>query len=471
MARSRTIFVCGECGGRSPAWSGRCPHCGKWGTLVEEVEERGASAGARPVERAQPVEIGAIPSQSGKRLVSGIDEFDRVMGGGVLQGSINLIGGEPGIGKSTLMLQLSASFARQGGSVLYATGEESAAQVAGRARRTESMSPGLMVLPATSLQSIEKAVEKQEPALLVVDSIQTVYSPELTSAPGSVSQVRHCTAELLRVTKTREMTTFVVGHVTKQGAIAGPKVMEHLVDAVVYFEGDSTHSYRLLRVSKNRFGSTNELGVFEMVSEGLKGVREASAYFLRREEAARPGTVVVAVMEGTRPFLVEVQALTSETRYGVPQRTAIGLDRQRLPMLLAVLEKRCGLNLGKQDVYVNVAGGMTLSDPGVDLGVCLAVASSLLDRPLRQGTVLCGEVGLGGEIRPVSFFDTRLSEVVGLGFRSLAGSLENLRGSGSTDPRSIDSDGQATEGAEGYSTVMDSMDSLLRDDAKGGKWL
>jgi len=471
MAKSRTVFVCGECGGRSPAWSGRCPHCGKWGTLVEEVEERGASAGKRPAEKASPVEIGSIPSDSGERMVSGMDEFDRVMGGGILRGSINLIGGEPGIGKSTLMLQLAAAVARQGSSVLYATGEESAAQVAGRARRTDSVAGGLTVLPATCLSSIERAVEEGEPSLLVVDSIQTVYAPELSSAPGSVSQVRHCTAELLRITKTRSMTTFVVGHVTKQGAIAGPKVMEHLVDAVVYFEGDSTHSYRLLRVSKNRFGSTNELGVFEMSAAGLQGVREASAYFLRREEAARPGTVVVAVMEGTRPFLVEVQALTSETRYGMPQRTAIGLDRQRLPMLLAVLEKRCGLNLGKQDVYVNVAGGMSLSDPGVDLGVCLAVASSLLDRPLRRGTVLCGEVGLGGEIRPVSFFDTRLGEVEGLGFDSLAGSLENVRASGPDIDEKTDSGGTAHSGAVGYSTVMDSIDSLLHDDPKGGSWL
>jgi DNA repair protein RadA/Sms len=471
MAKSRTVYVCGECGGKSPAWSGRCPHCGKWGTLVEEAEQRKTAGGRGPVEKVSPVEIGSIPSLSGERMVSGIDEFDRVMGGGVLRGSINLIGGQPGIGKSTLMLQLSASLSREGASVLYSTGEESSAQVAGRARRTDSVSDGLMVLPATSLCSIERALEEQAPALLVVDSIQTVYAPELSSAPGSVSQVRHCTAELLRMTKTREMTTFVVGHVTKQGAIAGPKVMEHLVDAVVYFEGDSTHSYRLLRVAKNRFGSTNELGVFEMTAGGLRGVREASAYFLRREEAARPGTVVVAVMEGTRPFLVEVQALTSETRYGVPQRTAIGLDRQRLPMLLAVLEKRCGLNLGKQDVYVNVAGGMSLSDPGVDLGVCLAVASSLLDRPVRQGTVLCGEVGLGGEVRPVSFFDTRLGEVLGLGFDSLAGSLENLRASRPGGDDTLDSGGEAHSGAEGYSTVMDSIDSLLQDDSKGGSWL
>ena len=470
MARSRTVFVCGECGGRSPAWSGRCPHCGKWGTLAEEVEARSASRTV-PAEKATPVDIGSIPTESGSRILSGSEEFDRVMGGGVLQGSMNLIGGEPGIGKSTLMLQIAASLARREVPVLYATGEESAAQVAGRARRTDSVADGLQVLPATSLGSIQRAVEDLRPGLLVVDSIQTVYAPELTSAPGSVSQVRHCTSELLRLTKTGEMTTFVVGHVTKQGAIAGPKVMEHLVDAVVYFEGDSTHSYRLLRVSKNRFGSTNELGVFEMAASGLRGVREASAYFLRRDEAVRPGTVVVAVMEGSRPFLVEVQALTSETRYGTPQRSANGLDRRRLPMLLAVLEKRCGLNLGKQDVYVNVAGGMSLSDPGVDLGVCAAVASSLLDRPVRQGTVLCGEVGLGGELRPVSFFDTRLGEVLGLGFDSLAGSLENVRALEAEDDGSIGSGGNAHSGAEGYSTVMDSIDSLLHDDKKGGSWL
>lgn len=464
MARKRSYFVCTECGGESYAWSGRCEHCGAWNTLVEQVAPERGSGSREPASETAAVPLNEVPTTEGDRTSTGMDELDRVLGGGLLSGSMSLIGGEPGIGKSTLMLQLASAIAGFGGTVLYATGEESAAQVARRAERVGCGTSGVMVLAATSLESIMGAVAKASPDLLIVDSIQTVYSGDLTSAAGSVSQVRYCTAELLGLTKGRGMTTFVVGHVTKQGAIAGPKVMEHLVDAVVYFEGDSGHSYRLLRVVKNRFGSTNELGIFEMTSKGLEGVREASAYFLRREGMNRPGSVVAAVMEGSRPFLVEVQALTSISRYGVPQRTVNGFDSRRLSMLLAVLEKRCGTDLSNQDVYVNVAGGANLTDPGADLGVCVAVASSRRDLTVREGVAVCGEVGLGGEIRPVSSFEKRLSEVLSLGFGTLVGSVE--------DTREARVDGKPIEaGVQGYSNVMDSIESLLSRDSEGGSWI
>jgi DNA repair protein RadA/Sms len=295
-------------------------------------------------------------------------------------------------------------------------------------------------------------------SLLVVDSIQTLYSSDLSSSPGSVSQVRHCTSEIISACKSRGITCFIVGHVTKAGALAGPKVLEHLVDSVIYFEGQGDRVYRLLRASKNRFGSTNELGVFEMTSMGLKSVSDVSAYFLKREDARRSGTVITAVMEGTRPFLVEVQALTSTTRYGYPQRSVNGMDSRRLPMLLAVLEKRCGMDLGNQDVYVNVAGGASLADPGADLGVCLAVASSRFEKPVREGVAVSSEVGLGGELRPVTHFDLRLREAASLGFTTLAGSADDAE--------------KAGDGAEGYVNLHDSIQGLLNQrKEKGGDWL
>ncbi|MBD3369141.1 DNA repair protein RadA [Candidatus Fermentibacteria bacterium] len=464
MARKRSYFVCSECGGESYAWSGRCEHCGAWNTLVEHAAREKDKRARTTDSQATAVPLAEVPTTEGDRISTSMEELDRVLGGGLLSGSMSLIGGEPGIGKSTLMLQLVSAIASSGGTVLYATGEESASQVARRARRIGCNTSEVMVLAATSLESIMGTVAKASPGLLVVDSIQTVYSADLTSAAGSVSQVRYCTAELLNLTKSRGMTTFVVGHVTKQGAIAGPKVMEHLVDAVVYFEGDSGHNYRLLRVVKNRFGSTNELGIFEMTSKGLEGVREASAYFLRREGINRPGSVVAAVMEGSRPFLVEVQALTSISRYGVPQRTVNGFDSRRLSMLLAVLEKRCGTDLSNQDVYVNVAGGANLTDPGADLGVCVAVASSRRDLTVREGVAICGEVGLGGEVRPVSSFDKRLSEVLSLGFSMLVGSVEDT-GEARVDGKPV------KEGVQGYSNVMDSIESLLSRDSEGGSWI
>ena len=459
-ARKRTVFVCSECGGSSPAWSGRCPHCQEWNTLVEEpVLKSSPGAPARSLNTA-PVPVTEITAtDGGERLLTGMDELDRVLGGGALRGSVNLVGGEPGIGKSTLMIQLSSRLASTGEKVLYATAEESPEQVAGRAMRTGSMDPSVSVLPASDLDLVLTHVRSGACTLVVVDSIQTLFSPDLSSAPGSVSQVRHCTSELIRECKQRGVTAFIVGHVTKAGSLAGPKVLEHLVDAVIYFEGGGDRSYRLLRAAKNRFGSTNELGVFEMTASGLVGIRDASSYFLNRENAGGPGSVVTAVVEGTRPFLVEVQALTSPTRYGYPQRSVNGMDSRRLPMLLAVLEKRCGMELGNQDVYVNVAGGASLADPGADLGVCLAVASSRYDRPLERGTVVSSEVGLGGELRPVAHFDLRLREVLSLGFTRLAGASEDAEKGGS--------------GADGYSNLHDSIEGLLLKDKqeKGGDWL
>jgi len=447
--------VCGDCGGTSLAWSGKCPHCSEWNTLVEETVER-TSGSPKPLpDDSRPMAIMDIPVDGVDRIATGIEELDRVFGGGFFPGSMNLIGGEPGIGKSTLMLQLAMSVSSGSMPVLYATGEESPQQVADRARRIGNPVDGLVVLPATCLDAIEREIEANEYPILIIDSIQTVYSPDLSSAPGSVSQLRYCASRLLSLTKPRSITSFMVGHVTKDGSLAGPKVLEHLVDAVVYFEGDGTQSYRLLRVAKNRFGSTNELGVFEMTASGLVCVNDASGFFLRRDGADLPGTAVVAVMEGTRPFLVEIQALTSHTRYGYPSRSANGFDSRRLPMLLAVLEKRCGMELGSQDIYVNVAGGASLCDPGADLGVCLAVASSRLDRPVRKGIALCGEVGLGGEIRPVAHFDRRLNEALRLGFTTLAGSaLENQP--------------EKRVGALRFEGTCSALEQLLDEPAEGG---
>lgn len=419
--RRRTAFFCSQCGNGSPSWSGRCEACGSWNTIVEEpVQEGAVRPGGDSVRRVEAVRIDDIPAGEGGRIPTGIPELDRVLGGGLFRGSMALLGGEPGIGKSTLMLQLSHFLAGAGETVLYATAEESPAQVADRARRIGCTGNDVLVLPATRLEDIEDALGRTGAGILVVDSIQTVYSEALSSGPGSVAQVRHCASELVRLTKPGGRTSLLVGHVTKDGTLAGPRVLEHLVDTVMSFEGDSNRSHRLLRALKNRFGPANELGVFEMTQRGLIGIAEASAFFLGRRLEDLPGSVVCTVMEGTRPFLVEIQALTSPTRYGFPQRSANGIDSRRLPMLLAVLEKRCGLELGAQDVYVNVAGGATLADPGADLAICLAVASSRLERPLPAGLAVSAEVGLGGELRPVAGFDRRLREARTLGFNLFA---------------------------------------------------
>lgn len=434
-------------------WAGKCPHCGSWNTMVEQVVEGSpGSASSGGSSRVEAVSIADVAREEGERLSTGIGEFDRVLGGGAFRGSVVLIGGQPGIGKSTLMIQAAMNMAAAGMKVLYATGEESPEQVADRARRVGDPPEGLMLLPTADLSAVENRIRADNYQVVVVDSIQTLHTDMLSSTAGSVSQVRQCASSLVNLSKPLGLTVFVIGHVTKEGSLAGPKVLEHLVDTVVSFEGDSFHQFRLLRAVKNRFGSTSELGVFEMKQEGLREVVDASGYFLQRDGGLGAGSAVAAIMEGTRPFLVEIQALTSTTHYGFPQRRATGFDSGRLAMLLAVLERRCGIEMGNQDVYVNVAGGFTISDPGADLAVCLAVASSRLERPLKKNTALSGEVGLGGEIRPVAGMDRRLAESGNLGFSNLACARDKNTGA---DFR--------------YSTLSAAISGLLVE--KGEQWL
>jgi len=422
--------------------------------MVEEPSIGKSHGRTVSVPKAKPVSINSVETSRGVRISTGMNEFDRVLGGGAFKGSVVLIGGEPGIGKSTLMIQSAMNMAAAGINILYATGEESLQQVAHRAGRVGKPVEGLMLLPSAELRTVLAEASGGNCSVLVIDSIQTMHTDSVSSAPGSVSQVRQCAAELSAMAKPAGLTVFVIGHVNKEGSIAGPKVLEHLVDAVISFEGDSFHQYRLLRASKNRFGSTDELGVFEMRAGGLTEVTDAAGYFLRREDGPVAGSAVAALMEGARPFLVEIQALTSTTSYGFPQRRATGIDSGRLAMLLAVLERRCGIELGNQDVYVNVAGGFAVSDPGADLAVCLAVASSRLDRPVMKDTALSGEVGLAGEIRPVSGIERRIAESGNLGFTRLA------RARGKRD----------NTGAEyEFATLSAAIAGLLVK--KGGEWL
>ncbi len=421
-AKSRSVFVCQNCGQESPRWLGHCPGCGAWNTLVEELRptrppaerSRSGTTGARPVRLSQ------IAPQAQQRLATGIGELDRVLGGGLVPGSLLLIGGEPGIGKSTLTLQVCQRIAQAGRPVLYVTGEESAEQLRLRAERLGALADGIHLLCTIDIDEIVTAVEELNPSLLVVDSIQTVYRSSLTSAPGSVGQVRECTAELLRLAKSRTFTTFVVGHVTKYGLIAGPKTLEHMVDTVLYFEGEGYQQYRIVRAAKNRYGSTNEIGVFEMTESGLIEVSNPSEFFLSGRRADVSGSAVVATIEGTRPLLVEVQALAAATPFALPQRVATGFDGRRLAMLIAVLERRAGVSAAGQDVFINVAGGLKIVEPAADLAVVAAIASSIRNQPLPEDAVFIGEVGLGGEVRSVARTEARVAEASRLGFRKVA---------------------------------------------------
>jgi len=420
----KSTFVCQECGFETPRWLGRCPNCGQWNSLVEELRVakkprlnervRVAAGGSRPVRLSQ------VSAQQAQRRATGMVELDRVLGGGLVPGSVLLIGGEPGIGKSTLTLQVCDRLARAGATALYVTGEESAEQVRLRAERLQVSSDDIHVLCAIDLDEILAAVEEVGPSLLVVDSIQTVFRSSLASAPGSVGQVRECTAELLRLAKSRIVTTFVVGHVTKYGAIAGPKTLEHMVDTVLYFEGEGFQQYRIVRAAKNRYGSTNEIGVFEMTEAGLSEVANPSEFFLSGRRADVSGSAVAATIEGTRPLLAEVQALAAATPFALPQRVATGFDGRRLAMLLCVLERRAGIGAGSQDIFLNVAGGLKIQEPAADLAVLAALASSIRNRPLPAGLVLVGEVGLGGEVRSVARTESRVAEAARLGFKSVA---------------------------------------------------
>ncbi|WP_456427132.1 DNA repair protein RadA [Rhodocaloribacter sp.] len=430
MAKPRTRYVCRECGQVSPQWMGKCPSCDAWSSLVEEVAPTpvkarvgravGARGGARPARLAE-VTLGEEP-----RLRTGVSEFDRVMGGGIMRGSVTLVAGDPGIGKSTLMTELGKHLPER--RLLYVTGEESPRQVKLRARRLGVDGDAFFLFPETNVEAIVGAAREMEPDLMIVDSIQTLFRPDLESAPGSVSQVRESAASLIHLAKQIDLPTFLVGHVTKDGAIAGPRVLEHMVDTVLYLEGDRHHAYRILRAVKNRFGSTNEIGVFEMRAGGLAEVTNPSAIFLSQRSYGVSGSTVVCALEGTRPLLVEIQALVTPSSYASPQRTATGFDNRRLQMLLAVLEKREGLRLSSHDVFVNVAGGVRLTEPAVDLGILVAVASSFHDVPTDTGTVLIGEVGLGGEVRTVSQIEARLKETAKLGFERALVPEHNLKG-------------------------------------------
>ncbi len=430
MARTSSRYVCQVCGYEAPRWMGRCPDCGGWNTLVEEVRPSplktrlGRAAAEGPP--AEPLPLSAVPLEAELRLTTGVAELDRVLGGGIVPGSLILLAGEPGIGKSTLMTEL-ARYLRDR-RLLYVTGEESVRQVRLRAQRLGIEGENLLLLAETNLEVILEAAQRAAAEVLIVDSIQTVYRPELESAPGSVSQVRESAALLLRYAKTTHVPVFLVGHVTKEGAIAGPRVLEHMVDTVLYFEGDRHHAYRILRAVKNRFGATHEIGVFEMHETGLQAVDNPSERFLSERRYGMSGSAVVCTLEGTRPVLVEIQALVTPTAYGTPQRNATGFDYRRLQMLLAVLEKREGWRLAAYDVFVNVAGGLRLEDPAADLGVLVAVASSFRDIPADTGTVLIGEVGLGGEIRGVSQLELRLREAARLGFQQALIPAHHLKG-------------------------------------------
>ncbi|HTN43670.1 MAG TPA: DNA repair protein RadA [Nitrospiria bacterium] len=418
MPRSKTSFVCQNCGYSSPKWLGKCPDCDQWNSLQEESAVPAAASRwmASNREPQKPRPIGEIPQAADDRFSTGMGELDRVLGGGVVAGSMVLIGGDPGIGKSTLLLQAFQKISRDR-PVLYVSGEESPHQIKMRGERLGVDSRNLLILSETSLEEILKTAQSMRPRAIVIDSIQTVYTAQITSAPGSVSQIRESAAQLMVHAKQTNTPTFLVGHVTKDGSIAGPRILEHMVDTVLYFEGDKGHPYRILRAVKNRFGSTNEIGVFEMKSLGLEEVSNPSELFLSERPSNTAGSVVVSSIEGTRPILVELQALVSPTNFGLPRRMAIGVDPNRVSLLLAVLEKRAGLQLQGQDVFINVVGGMQIDEPAVDLGIVAAVASGFRERPLDPKILVLGEVGLGGEVRAIHQPEVRLREAAKMGFK------------------------------------------------------
>lgn len=412
MPKARTVWRCAQCGHAEPKWAGRCTGCGEYGTLTEEAASR--STAREPVSSVRPVPLSAVTADAAARTSTGIAEFDRVLGGGLVRGSLVLIGGEPGIGKSTLLLQAADSLARAGASVLYVCGEESPAQVRLRADRLGCLGE-IGLLPVADVNAVEAVVAESQPSVLVVDSIQTLSDPEGAGGAGSVAQVRECTARLQRLSKDRGVTTLIVGHVTKEGSIAGPRVLEHIVDTVLYFEGDSDHAFRIVRAAKNRFGSVSEIGVFEMGEAGLTPVANPSAALLAHRPKGIAGSSVMATMEGSRPVLVELQALVSPSYLQVPRRLATGMDLQRLLQVLAVLERRAGLSFSQHDVYVSAAGGVRVTEPAVDLPLALAIASARRDKALPDGLASFGEVGLAGEVRPVAHSRARLGEAAAMG--------------------------------------------------------
>ncbi|GIP36228.1 DNA repair protein RadA [Paenibacillus sp. J2TS4] len=455
MAKQKTKFCCQECGYESPKWLGKCPGCQSWNSMVEEIEtviktQGIASSLIQTKEKA--VSIIDIESTREPRIDTNNRELNRVLGGGVVPGSLILVGGDPGIGKSTLLLQTSYALTKNNLRVLYISGEESARQTKLRADRLAASSPLLYVLCETNFEHISAAIDEVQPDFLVMDSIQTVYHPAVASAPGSVSQVRECTAHFMRIAKVKGIATVLVGHVTKEGAIAGPRLLEHMVDCVLYFEGERHHTYRLLRAVKNRFGSTNEIGIFEMTEAGLMEVNNPSELFLSERPVGASGSAVAASMEGTRPMLVELQALVASTNFPSPRRMSAGFDHNRLSLIIAVLEKRIGLVLQSQDVYLNVAGGVKLDEPAVDLAVAVSIASSFRDHPVEPDVVVFGEIGLTGEVRGVSRIDQRVKEAQKLGFKRVIMPEKSLKGW--TPPNQID--------IVGVTTVSEALAAVMR---------
>lgn len=417
MAKEKLVWACQECGHKQPKWGGQCPSCLEWNTLHEEIVMR--EKVRHFLATSKPVRLAEVNQIETPRIKTGLVEFDRLLGGGLVPGSFALVGGEPGIGKSTLLLQVADAIAKQGHTVLYISGEESEAQTSLRAKRLGVQSPTLLIYSETSFTAIRAAVEEIKPLLLIVDSIQIVYKSEIPSAPGSVAQVRECAAEFMHLAKGLGVSTFLVGHVTKTGEIAGPRVLEHLVDTVLYFEGDRQYQLRMMRVVKNRFGGTDEVAVFQMKTSGLEEVKSPSELFLSERLRNNPGSVIIPTVEGSRPILVEVQALVSQSVFPSPSRRSTGIDQNRLALLLAVLEKRLGFPLYQKDVFVSVAGGLKINEPSIDLGILLAITSSLTGRAIHPDVVVIGEVGLGGEVRSVAHMDSRIKEAIHMGFAAV----------------------------------------------------
>ena len=420
MAKAKkSIYFCQNCGHEESKWLGQCPMCREWNTFVEEkVTVSKGTAAKNTVREAEVVTLSSVSTDQEDRMQTEIEELDRVLGGGVVPGSLVLVGGDPGIGKSTLLLQVCKRLSDQGRKVLYISGEESLKQIKLRANRMGTFSDHLLLLCETNLETIRQVIEREHPAVAVIDSIQTMYSEEVTAAPGSVSQVREATNTLMQIAKGLNITIFIVGHVTKEGTVAGPRVLEHMVDTVLYFEGDRHASYRILRGVKNRFGSTNEIGVFEMRETGLEEVPNPSEYMLNGRPEDASGSVVACSMEGTRPILMEIQALVCRSNFGMPRRTAAGTDYNRVNLLMAVLEKRVGLPLSNYDAYINIAGGIRMNEPAIDLGIVMAIVSSYKNQSISPGTIVFGEVGLSGEVRAVSMPEQRVAEARKLGFKT-----------------------------------------------------
>lgn len=426
-----TIFLCQSCGFESRKWLGKCPECGEWNSLVEErvvTTKKGSAKGGFRLREAKAIAYNEIESQDDARVSSGVTEFDRVLGGGIVPGTLVLLGGDPGIGKSTLLLQVAEKLSTTGATVLYISGEESERQIKLRGERLRIEADSLLLLPETNLENILREVERVKPSVIIVDSIQTTFSSEIESAPGSISQIREVAAQFLLLAKTRSIPVFLIGHVTKEGSIAGPRALEHIVDTVLYFEGERHHNHRIVRATKNRFGAANEVGVFEMTSTGLTPVANPSRMFLAERPADAAGSVVTACVEGTRPMLVEIQALVSSSKYGTGRRMTQGVDQNRVALMIAMLEKRAGLQLLGDDVFVNIAGGLEVDEPAVDLGLVTAIASSFRNQPIDPHTAVFGEVGLTGEVRGASQASVRAREAQALGFKKIVMPASNTSG-------------------------------------------